>query len=111
MEIEFQKKWDELLKKLNKRFDQDLDVQSILYIIGLQELGQNVEKLTKDQKVEVMHIAVCALLEPHGFYSYEGRDKDGWPHWKTVNELPRLNNSEQEQLIKEGILEYLKNSI
>jgi len=111
MEIEFQKKWDELVKKVNKRFDQDLDVQSILFIIGLQELGLNKDKFTKDQKVEVMHVAVCALLEPHGFYKYEGRDKDGWPHWTTESELPRLTNEEQEVLLKQGIIEYLDDSI
>lgn len=110
MEIEFQKKWDVLSKKINKRFDDDLDVESILFVIGMQELGQNVEKFTKDQKLEVIHVAVCVILEPFGFYEYEGRDKDAWPHWKAIKELPRLDNNEQEQLIKEGILEYLKDS-
>lgn len=111
MEIEFQKKWDSLLDRVNERFGQDMDVQAILFVIGLQELGQKVEKLSKDQKVEVMHVAVCTLLEPYGYYSFIGRDKDGWPHWETKEQLPRLSNAEQEQLIKEGILDYLDNSI
>ena len=110
MEIEFQKKWDELAKKINKRFEDDLDVESILFVIGMQELGQVIDKFTKDQKLEVIHVAACAILEPFGFYEFEGRDKDAWPHWKMVKELPRLTNDEQEQLLKEGILEYFKNS-
>lgn len=108
MEIEFQKKWDSLLAKVNNRFGGDMDVEAILFVIGLQELGKNVEKLTKDQKVEVLHIAVCSILEPYGYYKYEGRDKDGWPHWIIEKELPRLNTNEQEQLLKEGILDYLE---
>ncbi len=111
MEIEFQKKWDDLLNRVNKRFGQEMDVQAILFVIGLQELGQNIEKLSKDQKVEVMHVAVCALLEPYGYYKFTGRDKDGWPHWDPQSQLPRLTNEEQEQLIKESILDYLGNSI
>ena len=110
MEIEFQKKWDELAQKVNKRFEDDLDVESILFVIGMQELGQVIDKFTKDQKLEVIHVGVCVILEPFGFYEFEGRDKDAWPHWKVVKELPRLTNDEQEQLIKEGILEYFKNS-
>jgi len=110
MEIEFQKIWDELANKINKRFDDTLDVESILFVIGMQELGQVIDKFTKDQKLEVIHVAVCVILEPFGFYEFEGRDKDAWPHWKTVKELPRLNNDQQEQLIKEGILEYMKDS-
>jgi len=111
MEIEFQKRWDNLQLKVNKRFDQEMDVQAILFVIGLQELGQNVNQLNKNQKVDIMHIAVCALLEPFGYYKYEGRDKDGWPHWEFQSELPRLSTLEQEQLIKQGILEYLEPSI
>lgn len=108
MEIEFQKKWDELLRALKKRFEQDLDTQAILFLIGLQELGLTVNKLSKDQKLDVMHIAVCTLLEPYGFYEYEGRDRDDWPHWKAVKKLPRLNKLEQEGLMKKAILEYFE---
>ena len=110
MEIEFQKNWDELAKKINKRFEDNLDVESILFIIGMQELGKVVNKFTKDQKLEVIHVAVCVILEPFGFYEYEGRDKDAWPHWKVIKELPQLNNNQQEQLIKEGIIEYMNAS-
>lgn len=108
MEIEFQKKWDSLVLKLNDRFNDDLDVQAILFLIGLQELGLKVEKLSKDQKLDVMHIAVCALLEPYGYYEYEGRDKDDWPHWKATKKLPKLNNKEQEYLIKSSIVDYFE---
>lgn len=108
MEIEFQKKWDKIKKILDKRFDSDMDVQAILFMIGLQELGLNLEKLSKDQKVDVMHIAVCAILEPYGYYEYEGRDKDSWPHWKATQKLPRLNQRDQERLIKESIIHYLE---
>jgi hypothetical protein len=110
MEIEFQKNWDVLANKINKRFDDTLDVESVLFVIGMQELGQVIDKFTKDQKLEVIHVAVCVILEPFGFYEFEGRDKDAWPHWKIVKELPRLDNNQQEQLIKEGILEYMKDS-
>ena len=111
MEIEFQKRWDKLQLKVNERFSQEMDVQAILFVIGLQELGQNVNSLSKNQKVDVMHVAICSLLEPFGYYKYEGRDKDGWPHWEFQQELPRLNNIEQEQLIKQGIIEYLEPTI
>src|SRR5690606_39672630 len=52
MEIEFQKKWDDLKRRLDQRFEDDLDVQAILFLIGLQELGKKVEKLSKDQRSE-----------------------------------------------------------
>ena len=96
MDIEFQKKWKDLNDKMVLRFGENLDVQAILFIIGLQELGKNIDKLTKDQKLEVMHIAVCTLLEPYGYYDYDGRDKDDWPHWK-ANGLPMAYRSKKGQ--------------
>jgi hypothetical protein len=106
MDIEFQKKWDELQKKVAIRFGEELDVQAILFIIGLQELGKNTAKFTKDQKLEVMHIAVCTLLEPYGYYEYDGRDKDDWPHWTVSQKLPNLSTKDQEQLMKQSIVDY-----
>ncbi|MBD99728.1 MAG: hypothetical protein CMO34_07785 [Verrucomicrobia bacterium] len=107
MEIHFQKKWDDLIRKLNQRFQDEMDIQKILFVIGLQEVGIQLEKLNKDQKLDVMHVAICTLLEPYGYYEYDGRDKDNWPHWKVVKSLPRLSDKEQEQLIKQGIIDYL----
>ena len=91
---------------MSERFNMDADLKSVLFVIGLQELGMNAEKLSKDQKVDIMHIAICVLLEPYGHYEYEGRDQDGWPHWKVVEKLPSLNGKDQEDLIKKSIIEY-----
>ncbi len=109
MEIEFRKNWDELLRKMGQRFKMEMDLKSMLFVIGLQELGMNTEKLSKDQKLDVMHIAVCVILEPYGHYRYIGRDKDGWPHWEVVDKLPALNGEQQERLMKKCILEYWEN--
>jgi len=106
VEIEAQKKWDSLLKALHGRFGMDMDLKSILFVIGLQELGMNQQKFSKDQKLEVMHVAICSLLEPFGHYKYIGRDQDGWPHWELVEKLPSLAKLQQESLLKQSILEY-----
>lgn len=111
MDIEFQKKWDELERKLAQRFGEVPDFQALLFLIGLQELSIKHHKLSKDQKLEVMHIAVCTLLEPFGYYKYEGRDRDGWPHWEVVRNLPNLEVGEQEHLMKEAMLSYFDESI
>ena len=62
MENSLDKNWKDLVLKLSYRFGEDLDLQAILFLIGLQELGQAYQKLTKNQKLDVIHVAVCALL-------------------------------------------------
>tara|TARA_B100000768_G_scaffold93997_1_gene87904 strand:+ start:1931 stop:2257 length:327 start_codon:yes stop_codon:yes gene_type:complete len=106
MEETFQIKWNTMLKSLEGRFGEDIDLQTILFLIGLQELGQGYSKLNKNQKVDVMHVAVCALLSQWGYYNFSGHDKDGWPHWEATEKLPHLDAKEQNQLIKEAIVEY-----
>lgn len=100
--------WDNLLNKLNERFGNVPDYDAILFLIGMQELGKIHVRFKKDQKIELMHIAICTLLEPFGFYKYEGRDKDGWPHWKVLEELPFLDTKQQNKLITDAILDYFK---
>lgn len=104
VEIEFQ----ELKKKLEPQFGPDLDVQTILYLIGVQELGQGYVKFTKRQKLELMHIGLCTILVPYGFYEFEKVDEDGWPHFILKKELPHLSDKEQQHLTKEAIIEYFK---
>lgn len=107
-----EEKWNALIEKLNKQFDADLDLQGVLFLIGVQELGMGHKKFSKDQKVDVMHIAICTLLEPYGYYEFLGRDKDGWPHWKLLDTLPPLKPIQQGILMKEGIVDYFeRNSI
>ena len=79
MNFELEKSWRDTVAVASKHFGENLDMQSILFVLGLQELNKGYVDLTKDQKLEVMHIAICTLLEPYGYYEFMGRDEDGWP--------------------------------
>ena len=100
--------WQILQQKLKERFDSEMDHDSILFMIGLQELGKPFRKYKKDEKLEVMHIAICTLLEPYGFYEYKGKDDDGWPHWQLKENLPFLDAKQQNKLIIDSIIDYFK---
>jgi hypothetical protein len=109
MDLELENQWNKICKKISKQFDQDLDLQGILFLIGVQELGKGYKIFSKDEKVELMHIAVCKLLESFSYYEFAGRDEQGWPHWNLNEKLPPLKPMQQEILVKEAIVEYFKN--
>jgi hypothetical protein len=102
--------WELILQILAKRFGEgeQLNLDAIIYLIGVQELGKGVVEFKKDDKVNLMHIAICRLLEPFGYYEFDYFDEDGWPHYKTIEELPLLKSGEQTVLIKEAIVLYFK---
>ena len=83
-----------------------MDLDAIIYLIGVQELGQIHRTFKKDDKVNLMHIAICRLLEPYGYYEFDYFDDDGWPHYKFKEELPTLKAGEQTVLMKEAIVNY-----
>ena len=103
-------KWDYLVKKLTQQFsDGDvLNLDGIIYLIGVQELGQGKRQFKKDEKVNLMHIAICKLLEPYGYYEFDYFDKDGWPHYRILTDLPNLKPGEQTVLMKEAVINYFE---
>lgn len=105
---QLKQRWDTLQKKISVQFGDGelLDLEDIIYLIGVQELGQYKRKFKKDDKVNLLHIAICRLLEPFGYYEFSHFDKDGWPHYNTIELLPVLKAGEQSVLMKEAVVQY-----
>jgi len=107
-EKEFQEKWANLVKSLEEQFGGGLDVDGILFLIGVQELGKGKIKLNKSQKLDVLHIAVCRLLSQYDYYRFAGYDEEGWPHYEATENLPHLTAMQQHRMIKMAIIEYFE---
>jgi len=106
---EINQKFLELQQKLAEDFDNEKpDIKVILFLIGVQELGQGPRKFSKRQKEELMHIATCRLFSEMGFYELEGLDQDGWPHWKRIKPIPNYTLLEQEHILKSLIVTYFE---
>ena len=84
-------------------------MESILFLIGVQEIGDFQSKYTKEQKQDLMHVAVCTLLSPSGYYELEMVDEEGWPHFRQLKSLPVHTMIEQENFMKDHILIYFEN--
>ncbi|MBS7565404.1 hypothetical protein KHS38_13415 [Mucilaginibacter sp. Bleaf8] len=104
---EINARWGQLQQRIAEDFDTEKpDVKVMLFLIGVQELGQGPKKFSKRQKEELMHIANCKLFSQLGFYKLEGLDQDGWPHWKLIKPIPNYTLLEQEMLMKSLIITY-----
>ena len=104
-----EKEWNALLAQLEEMIGKKpADLNGVLFLIGIQELGSGPASFSKEEKQDLMHIAVCKVLSYGGFYELEGLDKQGWPHWKLVKPLPHFDLLEQEKLLKIHVLEYFE---
>ena len=106
MDVEFETRWRNLLNVLEKRFGGGMDLQDILFLVGVQEVGQGFRTFKKDEKMDLMHVAICTVMVPEGFFAFVGRDEDGWPHFEEKVPLPELEPKQQDVLIRRGLLEY-----
>lgn len=108
-DLDFERTWGALLSSLETIIGKKpKDLNAVLFLIGVQELGRGSRPFSKEEKQDLMHIGICKVLSLSGYYELEGLDADGWPHWKMVKKLPHVGLPEQERLLKMHVVEYFE---
>lgn len=100
--------WFAVRRFVKDTFGKRPDLNAILFLIGMNELGEYKEEWEKEEKQNLMHIAVCRLFEKDGYYKFIGKDQDGWPHYEIQKVIPNIHLKEQEGWLKEKIVAYFK---
>ncbi|HEX5026971.1 MAG TPA: hypothetical protein VFV68_16935 [Agriterribacter sp.] len=109
IESDLQTRWWNLEARLVERFGKKPDMETILFLIGIQEFGELRAKFTKEQKQDLMHVAVCSLFAQSRYYELEKVDEEGWPHFRQLKPLPVMDLREQENFMKDHVLLYFEN--
>lgn len=108
-DLDLERQWNKLLSELENILEKKpKDLNGVLFVVGMQELGKGAKRFSKEEKQDLMHIAICKVLSLSGYYELEGQDAEGWPHWKLVKKLPHFDLLEQEKLLKMHVLEYFE---
>jgi hypothetical protein len=108
-DLDLERSWSSLTTSLETLMGKKpKDLNGVLFLIGVQELGKGKRVFSKEEKQDLMHIGICKVLSLAGYYTLEGLDQDGWPHWKMVKKLPHFDLLEQEKLLKLQVLEYFE---
>lgn len=111
-DLDLQRKWSRLTKELGDHLGKrPKDLNAVLFLIGVQELGNGMQNFSKEEKQDLMHIAICKVMSLEGYYELQGLDQEGWPHWKAVKKIPRFDLMEQEKLLKTQILDYFEKEV
>lgn len=103
---DFLLRWYKVRNRVRDEFGQRPDINAMLFLIGMNEVGIVKEKWEKEEKQELMHIAVCTLFKEHFVFTH--RDEDGFPHFEAVKGIEKINMKEQEELLKMKIVEYFE---
>jgi len=106
MDFDTELRFQKLINFLKPTFEMDLDLTALIYLIGLNEAGFGFRVYSKQEKMDLMHVAICTLLAPGGYYEFSHRDDQNWPHFTVVQSLPTLNEMEQKHVLKEAVIDY-----
>jgi len=112
IDIEMELQWQKVIQFLQNNFDKnEIDLEAMLMLIGIQEVGLIRSKYSKEQKQDLMHVAVCTLLQHEDCFVYSHQDEDGWPHYKALERTTLLTGDEQDYLLRKQIILYFQNHI
>ena len=108
-DLDLERSWHVLLETIKRNIGvKPKDLNGVLFLIGVQELGGGSRIFSKEEKQDLLHIAICKVLSLAGYYTLDGLDKEGWPHWRLIKKLPHFDLLEQEKLLKMHVLEYFE---
>ena len=111
-QVEIEVKWESLLLEVKEMIGKKiLNINNILFLIGVQELGKGPLNFSKEQKQDLIHIAVCKILSGDGFYEFEKVDEQGWPHYRLAKTIPYNDVLGQENFLKKYIIQYFEKEI
>jgi peptide methionine sulfoxide reductase MsrB len=106
---ELDSKWIAVKAMLQERFGKIPDMEGIIYLIGINEVGFDENYVfKKEEKQDLMHVATCTLLSFDGYYKFTNHDADGWPHFEKQMDFPGVTLKEQDDYMKEKIIQYFE---
>lgn len=101
--------WNELLDRIQMLVGKrPADLNAVLFLIGVQELGKGPKRFSKEAKQDLMHIGVCRVLSQSGYYTFDRYDQDGWPHWTLIKPVVQGDLLTQENFLKEHVIQYFE---
>lgn len=84
----------------------EVDLNGILFLIGVQELGFSYRNFSREEKLDLIGLGTCKLFSLRGLCTEDGKDDENWPRWKMSDELAGLSDQEKSDLLQELALEY-----
>jgi len=100
--------WLRIRHFLKEKFSKEEipDLNAVLFLIGIQTLGRWKKEFSKEEKQDLMHVAICEITQVDGLYAFKGRDHDGWPHYETLKPIDKIGVKEQENYLIIKVIEY-----
>jgi hypothetical protein len=109
--MDFNEQWETFLLKASKAFNVMANYEFLLFIIGIQELGQGYKAYSKQEKMDLINLALSKLMTLNGMMVETGRDNEGWPTFEVVGDKKELLPSELDKVLKISMMAYFEKEL
>ena len=103
--------WDQLVLAVSKRFNVTADFDFMLFLIGLQELGEGMRPYSREEKMDLINLGKCTVLARDGYLEKNGYDEGGWPVFRENDSLQALTPSLLNYTLKRSVFDYLNEKL
>lgn len=100
--------WTDLCKTLNDLFGIDVDLNGVLFLVGIRERGLSFQTFTKEEKHNLINLGSCTLYQEMGMVKRSGTDPDGWPLFHQNTLAPVIPEERKLKTLQDCAIRYFQ---
>jgi hypothetical protein len=100
--------WTELCDHLGNQFDIDVDLNGVLFLVGIRERGLTLQPFSKEEKMSLINLGACTLYLEMGLTEITGTDEEGWPLFTQKALAPVITEDRKQKVLQDCALRYFK---
>ena len=100
--------WKDLCEHLKEMFGIDVDLNGVLFLVGIRERGLTLQKFTKEEKLNLINLGSCTLYKEMGLLELRGEDNEGWPIFQQKALAPVIAEELKLKTLQDCAIRYFK---
>lgn len=100
--------WEELCEHLGRQFGIEVDLNGVLFLVGIRERGLAFQSFTKEEKMNLINLGSCTLYLEMGLTETTGTDEEGWPLFRQKTLAPSIPEGRKHKILQECALRYFQ---
>ncbi len=100
--------WNELCVHLGQQFDIDIDLNGVLFLVGIREMEFAFRPFSKEEKMSLINLGSCTLYQEMGLTELTGTDEEGWPIFKQKALAQVIPEERKHKVLQDCALRYFK---
>lgn len=100
--------WEELCAHLGRQFNIEVDLNGVLFLVGIRERGLTFQQFSKEEKMNLINLGSCTLYQEMGLVQMTGTDEEGWPVFRQKTLAPSIPEERKNKVLQDCAVRYFK---